>query len=104
MLVSIDKGAVWRSLSSELEGGLVSTIALHPTDANIIFVYSEKLGGLGKSADAGVTWSKTNESFNGEMVLHLAFDRNNPSTLYALTVENKLYKSIDTGDNWTKVR
>lgn len=104
VLVSIDKGAVWRSLSSELEGGLVSTIALHPTDANIIFVYSEKLGGLGKSADAGVTWSKTNESFNGEMVLHLAFDRNNPSTLYALTVENKLYKSIDTGDNWTKVR
>lgn len=104
VLVSIDKGVAWRSLSSELEDGLVSTIALHPTDANIIFVYSEKLGGLGKSADAGVTWSKTNESFNGEMVLHLAFDRNNPSTLYALTVENKLYKSIDTGANWTQVR
>jgi photosystem II stability/assembly factor-like uncharacterized protein len=104
VLVSIDKGKVWESLSSELEGGLVSTIALHPTDANIIFAYSEKLGGLGKSTDAGVTWSKTKELFNGEMVLHLAFDQNNPATLYALTVENKLFKSTDTGDNWMQVR
>lgn len=104
VLVSIDKGVEWRSLSSELEGGLVSTIALHPTDANIIFAFSEKLGGLDKSTDAGVTWSKTNESFNGEMILHLAFDGNNPTTLYALTVENKLYKSIDMGENWMQVR
>ncbi len=104
VLVSIDKGVVWESLSSELEGGLVSTIALHPTDANIIFAYSEKLGGLGKSTDAGMTWSNTKELFNGEMVLHLAFDRNSPATLYALTVENKLFKSTDTGDNWIQVR
>ena len=104
VLVSIDNGVVWQSLSSELEGGLVSTIVLHPTNADIIFVFSDKLGGLGKSTDAGATWTKTNESFNGEMVLHLAFDRNNPTILYALTVENKLYKSIDTGDNWIQVR
>ena len=104
VLVSIDKGVVWQSLSSELEGGLVSTIAIHPTNADIIFVFSEKLGGLGKSTDAGATWKKTNESFNSEMVLHLAFDRNNPATLYAMTIENKLYKSIDTGDNWIQVR
>lgn len=104
VLVSIDKGVVWESLSSELEGGLVSTIALHPTDANIIFAYSEKIGGLGKSTDAGMTWSNTKELFNGEMVLHLAFDRNSPATLYALTVENKLFKSTDTGDNWIQVR
>lgn len=104
VLVSIDQGVVWHPLSSELEGGMVSVIAIHPTNANIIFVFSEKLGGLGKSTDAGATWKKTNESFNGEMVLHLAFDRDNPATLYALTVENKLYKSIDTGDNWIQVR
>jgi len=97
VLVSVDKGKVWESLSSELEGGLVSTIALHPTDANIIFAFSEKLGGLGKSTDSGMTWSKTNESFNSEMVLHLTFDRNNPATLYALTLENKLFKSIEHG-------
>jgi len=104
ILVSVDKGEVWESLSNELEGGLVSTMALHPTDANIIFAYSEKIGGLGKSTDAGMTWSNTKELFNGEMVLHLAFDRNSPATLYALTVENKLFKSTDTGDNWIQVR
>ena len=104
VLVSIDQGVIWQPLSSELEGGLVSTIAVHPTNANILFVFSEKLGGLGKSTDAGLTWNKTSETFNGEMVLHLAFDRNNPSTLYAMTIENKLYKSIDTGGNWIQVR
>ena len=104
VLVSIDKGMVWQSLSSQLEGGLVSVIAVHPTNANIMFAFSEKLRGLGKSADAGATWKKADETFNGEMVLHLAFDRNNPATLYALTIENKLYKSTNTGDTWIQVR
>ena len=104
VMISRDKGASWNSLSPELEGGAVSVIAVHPKDANILLVFSEKLGGLGKSRDQGKTWQGVNESFNGETVLHIAFDRNNPDIVYALTHENKLYKGVNAGDAWNLIR
>jgi len=104
VLVSRDQGETWSSLSSELEGGAVSAIAIHPQDSKILLTFSEKLGGLGKSIDSGKNWNKINEEFNKETILHLAFNRNNLSIVYALTHENKLYKSVDTGDTWIRIR
>lgn len=104
IMVSRDKGVSWTSLSQETEGGAISVIAAHPQDSQILLTFSEKLGGLGKSADAGKTWKKINENFNEGDVLHLAFNRNNPAMVYALTHENSLYKSADTGDTWNKIR
>lgn len=104
VMVSRDKGASWNSLSPELEGKAVSVIAIHPKDANVLLTFSEKLGGLGKSTDQGKTWQKVNEAFNGETILHIAFDRNSPSVVYALTHENKLYKSVDAGNTWNQIR
>lgn len=104
VMVSRDKGVTWASLSPELEGGAVAVIAVHPKDAKILLAFSERLGGLGKSTDGGTTWKKVSEGFNGETILHTAFDRNNPSIVYALTHENKLYKSSDAGETWSKIR
>lgn len=104
VMVSRDKGVSWSSLSPELEGGAVSVIAVYPKDANVLLIFSEKLGGLGKSADQGKTWQKISESFSGETIFHIAFDRNNPDVVYALTHENKLYKSVDAGDAWNQIR
>lgn len=104
VMVSKDKGVTWSSLSPELEGGGVSVLTVHPKDAKILITFSEKLGGLGKSVDSGKTWKKVSEGFNGETILHIAFNRSNPNIVYALTHENKLYKSSDMGDTWTQIR
>lgn len=104
VMISRDKGATWTSLSPALEGGAVSVIAIHPQDSKILLTFSEKLGGLGKSTDGGTTWTKVSEGFGGETILHVAFSRSVPDSVYALTHENKLYKSMDAGDTWTQVR
>jgi len=104
VMVSRDKGATWNSLSSALEGGAVSVIAIHPQDSKTLLTFSEKLGGLGKSTDTGATWETVGERFNGETILHIAFSRSNPNIVYALTHENTLYKSSDAGDMWTQIR
>jgi photosystem II stability/assembly factor-like uncharacterized protein len=69
----------------------------------VILAFSEALGGLGKSIDAGASWKLVDETFSGGTVLHIAFDRNNPDTVYALTHANALYMSGDAGDTWRRV-
>jgi hypothetical protein len=104
VMMSRDKGATWASVSPALMGGAVSVVAVHPKNSKILLTFSEKLGGLGKSMDSGVTWQKVNERFNGEVVLHIAFNKSAPNIIYALTHENILYKSADTGDSWYKIK
>ncbi len=104
VMVSKDKGATWTSLSPELEDGAVSVIVSNPQDAKILLTFSEKLGGLGKSIDAGKTWGKVSSDFGVGAVLHIVFNRSNPNIVYALTHENKLYKSSDGGDSWKQIR
>ncbi len=104
VMVSRDKGVSWTSLSPELGIGFASAVAIQPENANVLLIFSESLGGLGKSTDAGETWTKVNEPFNSEVVLYIAFSRVNPNIVYSLTHENKIYKSSDAGDTWTLVR
>lgn len=104
VMVSKDTGITWASLSPELEEGAASIIVVHPKDAKIFLVFSEALGGFGKSADGGKTWKKVNELFGGEAVYHLAFDKNQSEIVYALTDKNSLYKSVDNGTMWNKIR
>lgn len=103
ILISRDKGATWSSLSAELEGGAVSVVSVSTWVSEIIFVFSEKLGGMGASSDGGATWKKVNENFDGGTVSHIVFSWSKPNIVYAMTRENKLYKSEDTGDNWIKI-
>lgn len=103
VLVSRDRGATWAPLSPALEGGAVSTIAIHSQDSKILIVFSEKLGGMGKSIDGGNVWKKINATWNNETILHVAFDPREPKIIYALTHKNKLYKSIDTGNTWVQI-
>lgn len=104
IMVSKDKGANWTALSPALAGGTVSVIAIFPKDAKTLLAFSEILGGLGKSVDGGKSWKKTGEPFNGEIIYHLAFNKNQPEAVYALTDKNSLYKSIDGGEFWNKIR
>ncbi len=73
----IIKDVTWANLLSELQNGELPTIALSPADTKI---------------------------FNEETIYHLAFDKNKPETVYALTDKNSLYKSTDTGATWNKIR
>ena len=70
----------------------------------MLLIFSEKLGGMGKSINAGTTWTRIDEPFAGEVVLYIAFSKLNPNVVYALTLENKVYKSTDEGETWTLIR
>jgi photosystem II stability/assembly factor-like uncharacterized protein len=103
VLMSSDRGVSWQSLSKELEGGMVSVLAINPHNSAEMLTFAEKQDGLAKSTDSGKTWQKIAERFGGATVLFIAYDKQNPGIAYLLTNENTIWKSIDGGLHWLKI-
>ncbi len=104
VLVSNNKGESFTELSDQLSGGIVSSLAINPADNKEMLSFSEKIGGLGISDDGGKTWEKLNEEFNGEEVLFISYSKPIPKNVYALTHLNSIYKSVDGGNIWMRIK
>ena len=79
------------------ESESVVSIALHPTNANILYVATNDA--VYKSRDGGGTWEKF-PSFSARRVTTLAIDPLLPATIYAGTMGDAVYKSPDGGQHW----
>ena len=87
-------------------GGLVSSVAVHPRDANTIFIGTGR-GGVYKSFDGGRHWDYL-ETFPSLKVNMISFSPSNPNHLVATsdydTKTNRnggIWLSTDQGEHWT---
>jgi photosystem II stability/assembly factor-like uncharacterized protein len=93
-------------------GGRINTIAIDPTDTNIIYEGSAN-GGIFKTTDNGATW---NAIFDDKLYLgisYLLIDPKAHNTIYAATgdpnisgspvIGNGIYKSTDAGKSWKNI-
>jgi len=85
------------SLGCQKDSESVVSIALHPTNANILYVATNDA--VYKSRDGGGTWEKF-PSFSARRVTTLAIDPLLPATIYAGTMGDAVYKSPDGGQHW----
>ncbi len=79
------------------ESESVVSIALHPTNANILYVATNDA--VYKSRDGGGTWERF-PSFSARRVTTLAIDPLLPAAIYAGTMGDAVYKSPDGGQHW----
>ncbi len=120
---SRDAGATWEHVGfSESHG--ISTIRIHPTDPDIVYVASfGKYGvpseerGVFKSTDGGDTWERILFRDTRTGAIDIAIDRNDPDVIYAALWEafrkeytmssggpgSGMFKSVDGGDTWTEI-
>jgi photosystem II stability/assembly factor-like uncharacterized protein len=75
----------------------VVSIALHPTNPNIVYVATNEA--VHKTRDGGATWEQFS-SFTARRVTTLAIDPKLPATVYAGTMGDAIYKSPDGGQHW----
>ncbi|TKB52422.1 MAG: hypothetical protein E8D50_11385 [Nitrospira sp.] len=81
----------------EKESQAIVSIALHPTNANILYVATNDA--VYKSRDEGQLWERF-PSFSARRVTTLAIDPEFPATIYAGTMADAVYKSPDGGQHW----
>lgn len=70
----------------------------------LVLVNDADLYRVGTSNDGGENWQSTEADLASESPMFIAYDRQNPETVYLLTEKNSVYKSNDSGELWNKVR
>ena len=120
---SNDGGKSWKDMGLK-KSEHISKIIVHPDDPNTLWVASQgplwSSGGergLFKTTDGGKTWKNTLDINEWTGVTDLVIDPTNPDILYAASWQKhrnvaaligggpgtSLYKSVDGGDNWSKI-
>ncbi|MEO1261138.1 MAG: hypothetical protein AAFZ15_20215 [Bacteroidota bacterium] len=121
---SIDAGDTWKNIGLE-NTGHIGAVEIHPTDHNTVFVAAigqafnaNAERGVFRTKDGGNNWEKVLHISDKTGFADLEFMPSNPNIIYAAAwraerkpwtiisggEENGIYKSIDGGDNWMKLR
>ena len=66
--------------------GRITSIVIHPTDSNIIYVGAAQ-GGVWKSTNGGNSWTPTSDNLSSLAIGALVIDESNPNVLYVGTGE-----------------
>jgi photosystem II stability/assembly factor-like uncharacterized protein len=97
---STDGGMTWNQSSTGMGDKTVGAMIMHPTDPNIILAATS--GGIYKTTDGGATWSqKLTSTFKD-----IKFKPGDPAIVYATYASSsgaRLYRSGNTGNNWTHI-
>lgn len=97
---SDDAGVTFGAVGAPPNSKNMQSMALAP-DGSALFVGTID-GKVYRSPDAGLLWEERSTGLSANQpIMELAFDPQNPQTLYAIADFGGLYKTIDGGLHWT---
>jgi hypothetical protein len=100
VLKSMDSGTSWEPMNLGLASLDIVDVQVHPVATQT--VYTSTTSGLYRSDNGAETWFSYGEGLpDNALALRLAFDPQNPSTMFATTQGDGVFKSEDGGGTWS---
>src|SRR6476620_11235748 len=114
-----DGGSNWKNISDKYFGSTIGSVAVAPSDENIIYVgegentmrgnVSEGLGGIWRSEDGGRTWQNIGLK-DGRHIIRILVHPRNPDVVWVAVMghlfgpndERGVYKTTDGGKTWKR--
>jgi photosystem II stability/assembly factor-like uncharacterized protein len=117
LIASFDHGETWKQVTGTTDFGCVNRVIVDPENENIVFAavsanfyetYSnstngESFGRIYKTTDGGNTWQLVYDEPWGNRIQQIINQPNNFDVQYAMINEVGVIKTVDAGENWTKV-
>lgn len=101
ILKSIDAGATWEVVYTETSGKVIVYMDLNHQSTNILFAGLEN-GKVIRSTDGGNNWSVV-LSQPRQPILRVLVNPISPNIVYALELEEDLWRSMDSGVTWEQL-
>jgi len=107
---SSDGAEHWEKLALPTGCNAPNGFAVDPADADRLYLAAwgrrtpggDSGGGMYFSADAGKTWKSTLDK--DQHIFDVTLDPKNPGVLYAVGFESAVWKSVDRGVSWTRLK
>jgi hypothetical protein len=109
-VAGVSTTAAWGLAGPTNIEGRITTIAVHPTNPQIVYIGTAN-GGVWKSTNFCASWTSVFDNQNTSSIGDIALDPANPNTIYCGTGENNslrsyypgtgMYKSTDGGTTWS---
>jgi hypothetical protein len=97
-------GTSWTAISTALSGQYVSTIAVAPSNPQVIYAGYENSGQVWKTTNGGTSWASCYSGLPYRYITRVAVHPSNPSTVF-VTVSGygtgHVWKSTDGGASWS---
>ena len=104
---SDDTGENWYDVGIDTGFTYISSLSSAPSNPQIM--YAAYIGetdstitqtGLIMSEDSGFSWNPIGLELNGKYIFSITIDPQNAENIFVGTLNNKIYKSINGGQNW----
>ena len=99
-----DTGGSWMRVDSEMPAKVVTHIAVHPKDANIVYATFSgfSTGHVFRSMDAGDTWDDISGDLPNLPTLALLIDISTQTPALYVGTDLGVFRSLDDGQSWER--
>lgn len=103
LLMSIDKGESWTSMTDKIGNDVVFDVEVDPTTGSLYLAMRDQgILRVSRGIEGDTLVEPIGKLPQGDFPQHIALDQN-PQTMYAFSKAHALYKSADGGKTWSKV-